>query len=71
MDRIEPKYLAPEQAANIYRLALAQIEARALEAWINLQLEPASQARQAVYEELLAQRELVEKDGGLWLYPLT
>ena len=67
MDRIEPKYLAPEQAANIYRLALAQIEARALEAWINLQLEPASQARQAVYEELLAQRAVIERDAAPWL----
>jgi hypothetical protein len=69
MERIELKYLTPEQAGNIYRLALAQIEAKALEAWINLTLDPTSKARRALYEELVAQREVIEKDGAPWVCP--
>ena len=67
LQRLKPVYLAPEQAANIYRLAIAQVEAKCLEAWINLTLEPGSAARRAVYEELLAQRELIERDAAPWV----
>jgi hypothetical protein len=53
----EAKVLTEEQKAQLRQNALAYVEAKAYEAWLNCLLEPSDVVRRAGYDQLLAQRD--------------